>query len=361
MRDFSDVYVKKPTSTKHLSTQTVRHMTTSSMIPLLAILLTPMPVILTISTTRLRQAFLESLKPRQSKWTPPPGQFTAVDHFIDRCRREVNQIDFERRLTRHNLTYDEQRALRKLRSRTDVVIRRGAFVVWRTDLYIAEANRQLTDERFYKKIPSDAIQSSQQEVKTFITIAIASNQLPPSATNRFVEHPHTSKFYLLPKIHKPGNPGRPIVSACLCPTELLAIYLDQLTTPFVRSLDSYVKDTTHMLNILDSFRFRDGDGQCLIFTICIKSLYTVIPNDGGFRALQYYFDKREILEPPTDTLLRMAELVLTLNTFEFNGEFYKQTGGVAMGGRLGPNYACLFVGYAEERMLSSYTGIKPDL
>ena len=58
----------------------------------------------------------------------------------------------------------------------------------------------------------------------------------------------------------------------------------------------------------------------------------------------------------------MAELVLTLNNFEFNGEFYKQTGGLAMGSRLGPNYACLFVGYVEEeRMLSSYTGIKPDL
>ena len=237
----------------------------------------------------------------------------------------------------------------------------GAFAVWRTDLYIAEANRQLADHRFYEKIPSDAIQSSQQEVKSFIETAIRNNQLPPSATNLFVEHPRTSKFYLLPKIHKPGNPGRPIVSACSCPTELLALYLEHVTAPFVRSLDSYVKDTTHMLNILDSFRFRDVDGQRLIFTMDIKSLYTVIPNEGGLRALQYYLDKREILEPPTYTLLRMAELVLTLNSFEFNGKYYKQTGGVAMGSRLGPNYICLFVGHVEERMLSSYTGINPDL
>ena len=191
--------------------------------------------------------------------------------------------------------------------------------------------------------------------------AIGKNQLPLSATNLIVEHPRTSKFYLLPKMHKPGNPGRPIVSACSCPTELLALYLDHITAPFVRSLDSYVKDTTHMLNILDSFRFRDVDRQRLIITMDIKSLYTVIPNEGGLRALQYYLDKREILEPPTDTLLRMAELVLTLNTFEFSGEYYKQTGGVTMGSRLGPNYACLFVGHEEERILSSYTGIKPDL
>lgn len=84
---------------------------------------------------------IENLKPRPSKWTPPPRQFTAVDHYIDNCRREVNRIDFERRLTRHNLSYDEQQALRKLKNRMDVVIRQadkgGAFVVWRTDLYIA--------------------------------------------------------------------------------------------------------------------------------------------------------------------------------------------------------------------------------
>ena len=260
---------------------------------------------------------IESLKPRSSKWTPPPGQFTAVDHYFDKCRREVNQIDFEHRLTRYNLSYDELQALRKLKNRTDVVIRQadkgGTFVVWR------------------EKIPSDATQSSQQEVKSFIETAIGNNQLPPTATNINVEHPRTSKFYLLPKIHKPGNPGRPIVSACSCPTELLALYLDHVTAPFVRSLDSYGRDTTHMLNIFDSFRFQDVDGQRLIFTMDIKSLYMVIPNEGGLRALQYYLDKREILEPPTDTLLHMAELVLTLNTFEFNGEYYKQTGGVAMG------------------------------
>ena len=94
------------------------------------------------------------------------------------------------------------------------------------------------------------------------------------------------------------------------------------------------------------------------------------PPPGQFTAVDHFIDKcrrevnqieREILELPTATLLRMAELVLTLNTFEFNGEYYKQTGGVAMGSRLGPNYACPFVGYVEERMLSSYTGIKPDL
>ena len=93
----------------------------------------------------------------------------------------------------------------------------------------------------------------------------------------------------------------------------------------------------------------------------IKYLYTVIPNDEGLRTIKCFLDKWEVLDPPTHTLLRMAELVLTLNSFVFNGEHYKQIGVVAMGSKLGPNYACLFVGYVEEKMLRNYTGITPDL
>ena len=99
----------------------------------------------------------------------------------------------------------------------------------------------------------------------------------------------------------------------------------------------------------------------MVFTMDIKSLYTVIPNDEGLVSLKYFLDKREVKDPPTDTLVRMAELVLTLNTFEFNGDYCKQVGGVAMGSRLGPNYSCFFVGYVEERMLAEYIGRKPDL
>ena len=102
----------------------------------------------------------------------------------------MSQIDFGCRLTWHSLTYDDQPALRKLKNRTDVVIKQAdkgeAFVVWK-DLYIAEGKRQLTEEQFYDKIPSAATQSSQQEAKTFINTAIESNQLSPSATNLIVE------------------------------------------------------------------------------------------------------------------------------------------------------------------------------
>ena len=41
----------------------------------------------------------------------------------------------------------------------------------------------------------------------------------------------TSRIYFLLKIHKPNNPGRPIVPACSCPTELISILLGKIVAP----------------------------------------------------------------------------------------------------------------------------------
>ena len=164
---------------------------------------------------------------------------------------------------------------------------------------------------------------------------------------------------MLPKIHKAGYPGRPIVSACNCPTSNISAYLDSVMAPLVRQLSSYVKDTNHALQILESFTF-SGPNRYL-FTMDIKSLYTVIPNNDGLQALKYHLNLRPLQQPPTDTLVRLAELVLNLNSFEFNNKHYQQVGGVAMGTKMGPNYACLFVGYVERKMLEDYQGNKPQL
>ena len=86
------------------------------------------------------------------------------------------------------------------------------------------------------------------------------------------------------------------------------------------------------------------------------SLYTAIPNDEGLRALKHFCDHRTVKEPISETLLRLAELVLTLNCFSFGGNYYKQTNGVAMGTKMGPSYANLLIGFIEHQFFSQYHG-----
>ena len=78
-------------------------------------------------------------------------------------------------------------------------------------------------------------------------------------------------------------------------------------------------------------------------------------------ALKHFFDQRTVKEPKSETLLRLAELVLTLNCFSFGDNFFKQTNGVAMGTKMGPSYANLFVSFVEHQFFSQYNGPKPQL
>ena len=61
----------------------------------------------------------------------------------------------------------------------------------------------------------------------------------------------------------------------------------------------------------------------------------------------------------SDLVLRVCPL--TLNCFSFGDNYYKQINGVAMGTKMGPSYANLFVGFTENKFFSNYHGPKPDL
>ena len=79
--------------------------------------------------------------------------------------------------------------------------------------------------------------------------------------------------------------------------------------PLVKQLPTYAKDSSHALQILESFSFTGSHRY--VFTMDIKSLYTVIPNNDGLQALN--LDLRPEQQPPTHILVRLAEVVLNLN------------------------------------------------
>ncbi len=63
-----------------------------------------------------------------------------------------------------------------------------------------------------------------------------------------------ARFYLLPKIHKPGNPGRPIVSGNGSPTENISMYVDHFIKPLVPQAASYIHDTPDFLRKLEAIK-----------------------------------------------------------------------------------------------------------
>ena len=91
----------------------------------------------------------------------------------------------------------------------------------------------------------------------------------------------------------------------------------------------------------------------------VTSLYTCIPHSDGPKALKHFLNKRATPDPPTDTLIRLAELVLNKNTFR--DEVFPQLSGVVMGTKMGPSYAFLFMGHLEHTLLQQYKKPVPEI
>src|SRR3984885_9104393 len=297
------------------------------------------------SESRERSEF-DLINPKRSNWTPPEGNNPSIDCFIHQGEALLPLQSTSNPL---NLKCEEICALKSLRSRSDIVIKPadkgGAVVVWRKDLYLQEGMRQLLNPLHYVPMNGDPTVQYQSTVVSTIENLCDTGELPEEAKRLVVETSRCSRFYLLPKIHKQGNPGRPIVSACSCPTMHISAYVDSILQPIVRRTPAFLKDTTDFLLAIKDITL--SPDSCFMATGDVASLYTVIPHQDGLRALRYFLDKRSDQTPSTETVLRLAELVLTLNAFEFDGQHYQQVSGVAMGTKMGPSYADLFMAWLE--------------
>ena len=70
------------------------------------------------------------------------------------------------------------------------------------------------------------------------------------------------------------------------------------------------------------------------------------------KALREVVDKREHTIP-TSELIRMADFVLKNNYFELNKQIKQQISGTAIGTKLAPPYACLFMDKIETAFLET--------
>ena len=71
---------------------------------------------------------------------------------------------------------------------------------------------------------------------------------------------------------------RPIVSLCESATENISHFLDYWLQPIMKSLPSYIKDTSQLINELKELKV---DPHSFLVTIDVKSLYTCIPHSEG--------------------------------------------------------------------------------
>ena len=156
---------------------------------------------------------------------------------------------------------------------------------------------------------------------------------------------------MLPNIHKPNNPGQPIISGCDSPTANLSVYLDYYRKPIVLTLPSYIKDTDDFLQTVLHPNIHIPANAILV-TMDVQSLYTNIPQNEGIQAclstLNSFYGTN--LPLPFRYLEQMFIYILKCNYFQFDKQFYLQIHGTAMGTAFAPNYSNIYLRDLKTRL-----------
>ena len=300
---------------------------------------------------------------KPSTFTPNPGRDPSLDLYINAVSKQVMNMDT--RKIHPNINKQEQHAILSLQSNKDITIKPadkgGAVVVMNTSDYMAECYKHLNNTQHYKQIDKDQSETHNKMIKSVLQQAVKDGEIDPdTCQSLIVPKPTPGRFYTVPKIHKQGNPGRPIVSGNGCATEKISQFVDYHTKDAPRSLPSFVQDDMDFLRHVEEINNSEPlPTDTLLCTLDVGALYTNIPHQEGITAcretldLDTHTNTNSTANPPSTTFIcKLIQLILTLNIFTFDDKFWLQTHGTAMGTCMAPSYANIFMGAIENKLIN---------
>ena len=149
------------------------------------------------------------------------------------------------------------------------------------------------------------------------------------------------------------NPhGRPFGSGIGTLTKYVSAFVDGELQPLLANIPSYIKDTTDFLNKLS--RFDNLPDYAILVTLDVTALYYSIPHNDGIGAYEKHLDVKALSTTSIEDICQLINFIFQNNVLSFSDEYFLQVCGTAMGTRMAPCYANIFMAELEENFLSGY-------
>lgn len=135
----------------------------------------------------------------------------------------------------------------------------------------------------------------------------------------------TPQFYGLIKLHKEGNPIRPIVAFNGSPTYNISKFLSKILTPFSNLAEQKLKNTQEIRQHLQDLTV---PGTHIMVSFDVKSLFTSIPTDQAISYVDQILNNNSIMLSTAtklnkEDILELLKICIDTTTFLFNGKYYK--------------------------------------
>ncbi|CAC5381979.1 unnamed protein product [Mytilus coruscus] len=299
---------------------------------------------------RLREYFFEENEDKEncqneyskfkksSNFTPSPGRERWLDEYVQTIKDEI--LSRLSRKFKINITTEEEKAMRELLYDESIVIRpsdkSSGVVIMNTEDYRLEVEKELNNNDTYKATDKDLTQKNENKVKKLVENLCKREII--DMKNIYYREEHALE--------------KAIINGQNHPTEKIAEIVENELSENVRSLPTYIKDTTDFLNNLNEIQ-QPLPENAIMFCLDVTKLYPSVPRKETQEASKTALENRSNISIPTEDVLKMMDLVIEINNFSFNGKHFLQTEGTAIGSHLGMNYACTYLGQWEENLFQN--------
>ena len=221
--------------------------------------------------------------------------------------------------------------------------KRVALVVMNTEDYKKKVE-ELLNQNTYRAISSDPTMRLKNKLINMLKSIKAMGGIKEELHRRlYPTGVGSPKFYVLPKIHKVGMPLRPIVSSTGTVTYQTSKELARILKPLVGKSPHHVKNTQDFIDQIKDIHLNQD--QCMM-SYDVKALFTSVPTTQATNIIKKLLEQDQEPQQRTslsiENILSLLEFCLNSTCFSFQGKYFEQLEGVAMGSPISPIVANLY-------------------
>ena len=276
----------------------------------------------------------------------------------EKLRGEIKSIIKKISPPKPNISKEEHQAIQQLKkgnTRMILTADKGVcMVVMDKEDYI-EKSEELMLKSTYKILSSDPTTKHKNKLIALLKLIKAEGGIKENTYRRlYPTGACSAKYYGLPKVHKTGIPLRPIVSSIGSVSYETAKELSKILKPLVGKTPYSVKNNKDFIQSIKDIRLQKDE---FMVSYDVEALFTSVPVKPAIAIIQRKLEADKDLHLRTSIspkqIISLLEFCLNSTYFTFQGKFYEQVDGTAMGSPISPIVANLFMEDLETKALAT--------